>query len=272
MQKTIAFIGAGNMGGAIASRLLTTTRTVIIYDPDAKKCAEFAARGAKIAESAVSACEMADYILLAVKPQIMGAVLSGLTGVDFSGKVILTIAAGVTTAFIEKALGRELAIVRIMPNTAAALGVGATAYSLNPRVSADDAAEVASMLAVLGGTYRLDESAMNAVIAVNGSSPAYFYYFMDAMYKSAKNQGLDCSDHDIMHMIAMTLRGTADMMLAAIDEGKSFDDRIREVTSPNGTTERAMKVLREEKTDEIIDRAMRACTARAEELSRQLEA
>ena len=66
MQKTIAFIGAGNMGGAIASRLLTTTRPVIIYDPDAKKCAEFAARGAKIAESAVSACEMADYILLAV--------------------------------------------------------------------------------------------------------------------------------------------------------------------------------------------------------------
>ncbi len=271
MKKSIAFIGAGNMGGAIAKRLLFGGVSVTVFEPDGEKCAKFAALGANIAKSAIEACEACDYILLAVKPQIIGSVLEGLKPVDFSGKVILTIAAGISTSFIESVLGRECAVVRIMPNTAVELGVGACAYSVNERVMECDRTEIAEMLASLGGAYLLDESKMNAVISVNGSSPAYFYYIMDAMFKSAKAQGLDCTDEELTHMIAMTLRGTADMMLDAIKTGKSFDDRIKEVTSPNGTTERAMNVLREENIHAIIDRAMRACTDRAEELSLALE-
>ncbi len=271
-NRSIAFLGAGHMGGAIASRLLQEgSRQVIIFDPDESKCAAFAKKGAVIASSAISACKSAEYILLAVKPQIADKVLAGLCEVNFTGKVLITIAAGVSSDFIEKAVGKPLAIIRVMPNTAAELGLGSTAYSVNARVSADDEAEIAEMLASLGAAYKIDESQMNAVICVNGSSPAYFYYFMEAMFDSARAQGITCSDHELMHMIAMTLKGTADMTLTAIKEGKSFSDRIREVAVPGGTTEQAMNVLRAEKVNESIHRAMLACTKRTEELSAALE-
>jgi pyrroline-5-carboxylate reductase len=117
-----------------------------VFDPDSAKCAAFAEKGAQIAESAAAACEAADYILLAVKPQIIRVVLDGLRAVDFSGKTILSIAAGVSTTLIERILGRELPVVRIMPNTAAAIGLGAIAYSVNARVSDEDAADIAGML------------------------------------------------------------------------------------------------------------------------------
>ena len=90
MKKSIAFIGAGNMGGAMASRVLDAkNRTVVVFDPDSAKCAAFAEKGAQIAESAAAACEAADYILLAVKPQIIAKVLDGLRAIDFTGKTIL---------------------------------------------------------------------------------------------------------------------------------------------------------------------------------------
>ena len=272
MKKSIAFIGAGNMGGAMASRVLDAkNRTVVVFDPDKTKCAAFAEKGAVIAESAEAACEAADYILLAVKPQIIAKVLDDLRKTDLTGKTILSIAAGVSTTLIERILGRALPIVRIMPNTAAAIGLGAIAYSVNARVDDADAADIAEMLGEMGAAYRLDEAQMNTVICANGSSPAYFYFIMDAMFRSARAQGLDCSDEALTHMIAQTLRGAADMMMESIKTGKTFEDRIREVCSPNGTTERAVRVVREEKGDEILDRAMRACTERADEMAAELE-
>ncbi len=269
-MKTITFIGTGNMASAIISGMLKAGHSagiITVYDKFAEKAAAFAEKGVNIAANIADACAASEFILLAVKPQNYAEVLAEIaeSGISTEKKIFISIAAGISTGAVSKMLGRDAAVVRCMPNTPLQIGHGVTALCKNAAVSDEDFSLVHSIFASAGMTLSLDESQLNTVICANGSSPAYFYYFIDAMVRSAKAQGLDCDDKTLLEAICRTVIGAAEMLMAS---DKTPAELIRAVTSPNGTTERAMNIFYAEKTDEIIDRAMRACTDRAEEMSK----
>jgi pyrroline-5-carboxylate reductase len=269
-MKNISFIGIGNMAsgiirGAINSGSgIITGENLILFDKNTSQYANFSDIGAVIAESVSDAVRLGDVIFLAVKPQNFDDVLSEIreSGVSLDDKLFVSIGAGVPTKAITRLLCKEVPVVRCMPNTPMQIGMGVTAVARNKFVSDDDYEYVCVIFASAGMVLRLDESQMNTIICVNGSSPAYFYYFIDSMVKSARAQGLDCDN--LTEAICKTILGSVTMM---INSGKTPEELIREVTSPNGTTERAMKELYAANVAESIDKAMRACTARAEEMS-----
>ena len=150
-----------------------------------------------------------------------------------------------------------------MPYTPLLLGCGASALCPCGNVSDEEFEEVRKLFACSGVTERLDESQMNAVISVNGSSPAYIYLFAKAMADYACEQGI--STEAAMNLICATLKGSAEMLMRS---GDSPDTLIKKVSSPGGTTLAALKVLEERNFYEAIKSAMDACTKRAEELSK----
>lgn len=269
-MKRIAFMGCGNMASAIASGMLSAGYApdkITVYDKFGGQTAAFGEKGVNVAKSASEAAEMGDFILLAVKPQNFAELLSEISesGINLAGKIFISIAAGISTSAICKMLGKECGVVRCMPNTPLQISKGVTALCCNSLVSGDDFDFVASIFENSGMVIRLHESELNKIICVNGSSPAYFYYFIDAVVKSAVAQGIDCDEQTLTEAVCKTVIGAAEMLLAS---GKSAEELIRAVTSPKGTTERAMNVLYDEKVDETIHKAMCACTDRAEEMSK----
>ena len=270
-MKTITFIGTGNMATAIINGMLgagTPADKITVYDKMTDKAALFGEKGAKVAASLPDAVNASETVLLAIKPQNFAEALTELreSGVDYKNKTFITIAAGISTEAIEKWLGCELAVIRVMPNTPLMIGKGTTALCRNSRVSDSDFADAKSIFANSGMTMVIDEAQMNTVICVNGSSPAYFYHFIDAMVQSAKAQGLGLDERTILEAVCSTVIGSAQMLL---DSGKTAGELVRAVTSPKGTTEQAMNVFYGADVSGIIDKAMRACTSRAEEMSKE---
>ena len=261
MKKTIAFIGVGNMATAILKGM-TDQENIVLYDKDTTKYAAFSDFGYKTATSPADAVRAADYIVLAVKPQNFSELLASLEGEDFSGKTFISIAAGVPISRITGALGEDVACIRTMPNTPLMIGHGVTAITRNQNVTDDSFDFACELFGRLGSVAVIDESDMNTIISVTSSSPAYVYLFIKAICDSAEAQGLKLDN--LNELVAHTLIGSAEMFLRS---EKSADELIRMVTSPGGTTERAMNVLYDGDFVGMIDRAMRDCTKRAIELS-----
>ncbi len=264
-MKRYSFIGAGNMAYAIIGGMKNADITV--YDKSELQYEKFNG-SVKTAVSAPKAAECADYIVLAVKPQNFAEVLEDIrkSGTELEGKVFISIAAGVKTSSICRGLGKNVAVVRTMPNTPLLIGKGVTALSRNEFVSDDDFDEIKAMFSSCGSIFELPESKMNAVIAATSSAPAYIYYIIDCMVKEAVNEGLDATV--IKTAICEMVKGSADMVMSS---DKTPSELVKAVTSPKGTTEKAMNILYDNKLSEIISDAMKACTKRAEELSDELD-
>ena len=268
-MKTITFIGVGNMASAIIGGMLTAGcpgELITVYDKMPEKAESFVSKGVRLAESLTDACSASELILLAIKPQNFAEVLGELGGNKdvLANKTFISIAAGISTEAIENMLGQKLPVIRVMPNTPLQIGKGASALCRNERVSDEDFALACSIFESAGMIMVIDESQMNTVICVNGSSPAYFYHFIDSMVRSAKAQGLELDDRTILEAVCKTVIGSAQMLL---DSGKTAEELVRAVTSPRGTTEKAMNVFYDERLSDTVDRAMRACTKRAEEMA-----
>jgi len=263
-MERFSFIGAGNMAYAIIGGMGKADITV--YDKNTEQYKKFS-EDIKTAPSPEKAVESADFIVLAVKPQNFKEVLSEIreSGVSLEGKTFISIAAGVSTASVCEGLGREVPVIRTMPNTPLLIGKGVTALSRNSYVSDVDFKKIFDMFSSIGEAFELPESKMNAVIAATSSAPAYIYYIIDCIAKEAVAEGIDSPE--ILKMVCAMVKGSADMIISS---GKTPSELIRMVTSPNGTTERAMKVLYEQGLDKTISEAMKACTERAEELSKEL--
>ncbi len=240
---------------------------ITVYDKLASQYEKFDGK-VKIAASAPEAVECADYIVLAIKPQNFKDVLTEIreSGICLDNKVFVSIAAGVKISSICKELGKDVAIIRTMPNTPLLIGKGVTALSKNEFVSDADFCEISTMFSACGKVFELPESQMNAVIAATSSAPAYIYYIIDCIIKEAADQGLD--PKKLKEAICEMVKGSADMVLKS---DKSPAELVKMVTSPNGTTERAMSVFYDGGLDEMISKAMKACTARAKELSDELD-
>ena len=260
-MKKLAFLGAGNMAFAIVGGLMNADITV--YDKITSQYDKFDS-SVKRAVSAPDAVRNADYIFLAVKPQNFPELLLELreSGVSSDGKTFVSIAAGISCESICRGLGKQVAVIRTMPNTPLLIGKGVTALSRNELVSDSVFDEIRTLFSVLGKTLVLPEDKMNAVIAATSSAPAYVYYFIDAICKEAKAEGIDTPE--LLTAVCAMVSGSAEMLMSM---EKTPEELIKMVTSPKGTTERAMNVLYEEGFADTVARAMQACTERAEELS-----
>lgn len=268
MNHTFAFIGAGNMASAIIGGLTDESTAdavnpsnITLFDKNPAQYARYRA-DFSTAESAAAAAMSADIIFLSVKPQNYAEVLSELGKIDNSGKIFISIAAGISTAFVESYLGGDVAVVRTMPNTPLLIGKGVTALCRNSNVSDAQFDLVESIFASRGATLRLDEADMNKIIAATSSSPAYIFLMIKSICEGAETQGIACPN--LRDAVCNMVIGSASL---ALESDKSLDELIHMVTSPKGTTEKALEVLYNADFEGTVARAMNACTKRADELS-----
>ncbi len=265
--KRIGIIGLGNMGSAILNGLIFSGRVgkmaVIGFD---KEPARRAAAGKKysilISRTILEVVTHCDIIIIAVKPQNIDEVLKEIS---FYGKdrLYISIAAGITTQRIEKALGGKSRVVRVMPNTPALVGEGISALCKGRYTSKSDLKTADEIFSSVGEAVELNERYFDVVTALSGSGPAYFFYLKEALIEAAVNLGMDRKT--AKKLVLKTALGSARLLLESGDEPRLLRQRV---TSKGGTTERAIAVFEKAKIKEAVARAVRAAARRSKELSR----
>lgn len=270
MAKTIGFIGAGNMASALAGGLLARgwkAEDIALSDAQPAQLESHARRGHFTTTDNAELLRRSEVLVLAVKPQVMSAVLQPLAAqAQAQRPLLISIAAGIPVASLQRWLGGGLPVVRAMPNTPALVQTGATGLYASPEVSAAQKAEADAILGAVGLTLWVgEERLIDAVTAVSGSGPAYFFYVMEAMMAAGRDLGLD--DKTARALTLQTALGAAQMAITA-DVGP--EELRRRVTSPGGTTERAVAAFDEAGLKAIFARALAACAARGAELAEQL--
>ena len=261
----MGFIGTGNMGGAMIDGILAS-KTILPSDIYVSDIAEatlekYQKRGVFVSTDNQKTASCADYIFLTVKPQFYETVLSELK--DSAQKVYITVAPGITTAFVRAMLSPETKVVRTMPNTPALVGEGVTAICRGTHVTDAEYETVKQLISAFSEIYELDESLMDAVISVSGSSPAYVYLLIDAMARSGERQGIPYGT--ALHMAAKTVLGAAKLLLSSNEDAATLIDKV---CSKGGTTIEAINSLKNNGFYPLIDEAMEACTHRALELKK----
>jgi len=265
MNKTLGIIGLGNMAWAIFKGMKSSSKnlfdTVTVYDIDDAKSQDFVKLGAIKADSIEEVVKSSKFIMLCVKPQVMSEVLEEAAFSVGKQNVVVSIAAGISFAFIKSKLGEKTKTVLCMPNTPLMLGYGATAMSKSSEVSQPEFNLVKKMFSCSGIVEEIQPDKMLDVIAVSGSTPAFIYFFADCFCKYADAQGIPYDQ--AMKLFAQTLIGSAHMLTGS---GMSAEDLIKMVCSPGGTTLKGMEALKAEDFDEIIYKCCRATAKRAREL------
>lgn len=270
-QKKIAFIGAGNMAFAIISGLIRSGYPAELIAACNKsnqvRKTELQQMGIHVEFSNSQAVEWADCIILAVKPQIMAEVCAEFSTLDLSSKWVLSIAAGISVARLTQLLPSAKQIIRAMPNTPALIGEGMTGLFAEKSVNLGACEFVQHLLNAVGQCYWVkEENQINQIIAITGSSPAYFFRFMEAMQKSAITMGF--SEQDARQLIQSVAFGAAKMV---IENPHVLLSQLREnVTSKGGTTAQALAVFEQAGLDTLVDNAMNAAIERAKEMEKLL--
>ncbi|QEY34072.1 pyrroline-5-carboxylate reductase [Caproiciproducens galactitolivorans] len=267
-EKGLGFIGAGNMAGAIINGIVGTktfpAQKIYVYDINTEKSEALKKKaGIQSVPSLDELVKNCSILFLAVKPQNFSEVLADLKPFVNDRILFVSIAAGISTSYITRELGCNCPVIRTMPNTPLLVGKGATAMCKTANVADEDFQLVQSLFAACGTVTVLDEKQMNAVISVNSSSPAYVYLFAKAMMDSAVKQGIDAAT--ALELICQTFEGSAEMLR---QPGLTPESLIKMVSSPGGTTLKALDVFYAHHFEGIVDEAMKACTKRAEELGK----
>ncbi len=267
LNCNICFIGGGNMAqaliGGLLSRGLPATR-VTVSDPVEHVRELLQAKDIHVTDNNIDAIQDADIVVLAVKPQVLADVLKPLNGL-FTDKLIVSIVAGAEIETISAFTGTEM-VVRVMPNTPALVQTGAHGLFAYPVVD-DTKRELASqVLAATGLTLWVEsEDQIDAVTAVSGSGPAYFFYMMESMIRAGKNMGLD--EKTATALTLQTALGAAQM---AITSSNTPAELRKNVTSPNGTTQAALEVFDRAQISQNIQTALAAAQKRSQELAQDL--
>ena len=268
MNLKITFIGAGNMasslaGGIIAKGIDPINVTMTDINEGQLKAARSELQ-VNTTRDNVSACQKADVVVLAVKPQVMETVLSPLKSVLSQRKaLIISIAAGITLGQLEHWLGADMPIVRCMPNTPALVEAGATGLYANTNVDPGQREQAKTIMNSVGLAIWVDnEDQIDAVTAVSGSGPAYFFLVMEAMIEAGKELGL--SEPVAKQLTLQTALGSAQM---AITSDEDAAELRRRVTSPGGTTEAAINIMENTQLRAIFMDALRGAYDRSKELA-----
>lgn len=270
MSKTrIAFIGAGNMAASLIGGLRAQgleAAQIRASDPGAEQRAKIhAEHGIDLFESNADAIEGADVVVLSVKPQAMKAVCEALKPSLKPEQLVVSIAAGITCASMKKWLGAQ-PIVRCMPNTPALLRQGVSGLYATDEVSAEQRQQAEQLLSAVGIALWLDsEAQLDAVTAVSGSGPAYFFLLIEAMTAAGEKLGL--SRETASKLTLQTALGAAHM---AVSSDVDAAELRRRVTSPNGTTEAAIKSFQANGFEALVEQALGAAAHRSAEMAEQL--
>ena len=268
LNQNICFIGGGNMAqaliGGLLSRGLPTTR-ITVSDPVEQIRHVLEEKGIQTTADNLEAIKNADVVVLAVKPQVLATVLQPLKGL-LSDKLVISIIAGAEIQTISDLIGGSQRIVRVMPNTPALVQTGAHGIYASEAVGKQDRELTSQILAATGLTIWLDnEAQIDAVTAVSGSGPAYFFYLMESMIRAGKNLGLE--EKVATALTLQTALGAAQM---AITSSNSPSELRKNVTSPNGTTQAALEVFDRAQISQNIQAALAAAQKRSQELAQEL--
>ncbi len=268
MKRKIAVIGVGNMAKSIISGVLSADLPVesfFLYDKFSAACDTFKTHtDVYVEESIASAVEKADCVLLSVKPQNYPEVLEEIKAVTgHADKLYISIAAGISAESVSNELHGAV-VIRVLPNLPMTIGMGVSAICRNDRAHNEDFTFVESAFASAGSTIIIDEEQMNRIIGVTSSSPAYVFKFIDAICKGAEAQGLELDN--MLEAVCDMVIGSAMLLKGSSDTPSQL---ISKVASKGGTTEQALIKLNDGNFDMVIENAMLACTARADELGKQ---
>ena len=270
-KPALAFIGAGNMAAALIHGLVEDgypPDRITAADADLAKLDVLGQRyGIRTSSDNTRAVADADVIVMAVKPQVVREVARDLAPAISGRKPLVgSIAAGVPSATLQDWLGGGVPVVRTMPNTPAMVQTGATALFASPQASEEQRSHAESLMRAVGLTLWLDdEKKMDAVTALSGSGPAYFFLVMEAMTNAARDLGLE--DDTARLLTLQTALGAARMAMESEDDPATLRARV---TSPGGTTEQAIGVLEAGDIHGLFRRALAAACKRSVELSGNL--
>lgn len=262
---TVAIIGAGVMGETLLSGLIRGGRPVadlLVGEKRADRAAELRERYAVKVVSNLEAAELAGTVALVVKPQDMGAVLDEIAPVLRPGQLVVSLAAGITTAFVEAHVPDGVAVVRVMPNTPALVDEGMSAISAGTHSGDDHLDLVESLLTPTGKVVRVPENQQDAVTAISGSGPAYIFFVVESMIEAGVHLGLPRSVAS--ELVVQTLVGSARMLSETGEHPTVLRERV---TSPGGTTAAAVRQLENHKVRAAFITAMEAARDRSTELA-----
>ena len=245
----------------VVSKGLFPPEQIIISNPHAEKLEHSRSLGVQVTCDNTLVAQTADLIILAVKPQKFEEVLAGIRDLC-AGKCVVSIAAGISTAWIRARLPGSL-VVRVIPNTPMQLGLGATAVAQALDVPDKLFRTVCNIFSAAGSVAVIPESQMDDVIPVSGSSPAFFFRMADVMVRWAAEQGMD--SQVALELAASAMKGSAEMLLRS---GKTAEELTRQVCSPGGTTLAALTAFDDRDFDGLLADAMDRCTRRSRELGK----
>jgi pyrroline-5-carboxylate reductase len=287
----IAIIGGGSMGEALLSGLLRAGRRVkdiVLVERMPHRADYLAATYSVLVSSLTDAVENATFVIVAVKPSDVESVIADIAHAaaeaDNGGaeQVVVTIAAGVTTGYFESKLPAGTPVVRVMPNAPSLVGAGVSALAAGRFVTPEQVKEVSALFDSVGGVLTVPEAQLDAVTAVSGSGPAYFFLVVEALVDAAVAAGL--SRPVATELVSQTMAGSAAMLLDRMEQQREPGDvaagsgvetsaaQLRAmVTSPGGTTAAALRELERGGLRAAVDSAVRAAKTRAEQLRMTFE-
>jgi len=265
-RAPLAVIGGGRMGEVIIGGLLAAgsfaAGDIVVAEPDdARREAMAATHGVRVVPDGREAVDGAGTVLLAVKPQVIDDVVRELSGALGPDALVVSIAAGITTARLESLLPAGSAVVRVMPNTPALVRAGMAVVSGGSGASTEQVDDVRDLFAAVGDAIVIDERQQDAATAISGSGPAYVAILVDALARAGVRHGLS---RDVAQRLAVqTLRGTAELLDGTGQHPEALADAV---ASPGGTTIAAIEQLESNGFRSSIGAAVSAAVKRAKEL------
>jgi len=273
-DKSVAILGAGSMGTAILAGMIkahikpehvkVTARRVDSAEALAKKFGVTAYATSYQPNANSLAVAGAQVVLLSVKPTYVVEVLEQIKDVIAEDALVISVAAGVTTATIEEHLPESVAVIRAMPNTPALIKLGVTGISVGSRASQEHLAIATELFNGVGKTLVIPEEQIDALSTISGSGPAYVFYFIEEFIKTAVAQGF--TQDEAYLMVTQTFLGASELLVQT--QGDPAELR-RQVTSPNGTTMKAVAVLEEGNLHDLFFKATTAALNRAKEIAQE---
>jgi pyrroline-5-carboxylate reductase len=271
-NKTIAFLGAGNMAeamisGTVQSGKIPKDQIIVSNRSNKEKLQEINEKyGVRTLLKDELPFNEIDILILAMKPKDIDKALDSINHLVKSNTVIMSVLAGITTSHMEEQLPGGQSVIRVMPNTSSMLKESATAISAGRFTSEEDMMNAKELLSSIGEVYVIDESKMDIFTGIAGSGPAYFYYLMEHIEKTGAEAGLD--PQMARKIGAQTIFGAAKMML----EREESPTQLREnVTSPNGTTAAGLDALAQFGGGKAISEAVKGAEKRSKEISSELQ-
>lgn len=260
MSRKFGIVGCGNMGEAI----IRQNPQLIVFDKDSGKLNKiYKEYNVELAFDNKDLIFRSAVIIIAVKPQSFDEVLEDIRAIA-TNQLVISIAAGIPTRYIENYVGRKIRVVRVMPNIAVQVRSGLSAVCKGKFATEKDARTVEKIFNKLGRVVRLKENQIDAFTALAGSGPAYFFYFIEALAGAGKSLGFN--ETESMDFVKQVAQGSFRLLEST---GLSAGQLREKVTSKKGTTEAALNVLQQERFNEIIRKALNKALSRARELSRR---